>query len=101
MSKPMARLRANLDFMPSPDPDRPGLLIRDAYRYSDATLIIPTALVGGGVLEDETYARRREERHRQFAGEPRREATHSGSAYPDEPAALRETLGGWVNWGRR
>src|SRR5260370_28996083 len=45
MSKPLPRLRANLDFMPSPDPDRPGLLIRDAYRYSDATLIIPPALV--------------------------------------------------------
>ena len=45
MSKPLARLRANLDFMPSPDPDRPGLLIRDVYRFSDATLIIPPALV--------------------------------------------------------
>jgi AmmeMemoRadiSam system protein B len=41
----LPRLRGNLDFMPSPDPDRPGLLIRDAYRYSDATLIIPPALV--------------------------------------------------------
>jgi AmmeMemoRadiSam system protein B len=33
-----------LDFMPSPVPDRPGLLMRDPYRYSDATLIIPPAL---------------------------------------------------------
>src|SRR4051794_12350318 len=31
--------------MPSPFPDRPGLLIRDPHRYSDATLIIPPALV--------------------------------------------------------
>src|SRR5436309_804455 len=45
MSEPMPRLRANLDFMPSPIPDRPGLLIRDAYRYSDVTLIIPPDLV--------------------------------------------------------
>src|SRR5215472_607907 len=45
VSKLLPRLRANLDFMPSPDPNRPGLLIRDAYRYSDATLIIPPALV--------------------------------------------------------
>lgn len=35
----------NLDFMPSPVEDRPGLLIRDPFRYSDATLIIPPALV--------------------------------------------------------
>jgi AmmeMemoRadiSam system protein B len=141
MSKPLARLRANLDFMPSPDPDRPGLLIRDSYRYSGATLIIPPALVeclrcfdgetteldlraelvritgdlnvselekniidtltASGFLEDENYERMREERHRHFAGEPRREATHSGSAYPDEPGALRETLGGWMDGASR
>ncbi len=35
----------NLDFMPSPVPERPGLLIRDSFQYSDATLIIPPALV--------------------------------------------------------
>src|SRR5437764_14767326 len=45
MSKLMPRLRTNLDFMPSPVPDRPGLLIRDAYRYSDVTLIVPPGLV--------------------------------------------------------
>lgn len=31
--------------MPSPVPDRPGLLIRDPYHYSDVTLIIPPVLV--------------------------------------------------------
>src|SRR5579872_7156872 len=31
--------------MPSPVSDRPGLLIRDPFRYSDITLIIPPALV--------------------------------------------------------
>ena len=31
--------------MPSPVPDRPGLLIRDPFHYSDATLIVPPALV--------------------------------------------------------
>src|SRR5215470_14942283 len=45
MSKPLPRLRTNLDFMPSPVPDRPGLLMRDSYRCSDVTLIIPPALV--------------------------------------------------------
>ena len=141
VSKPLPRLRANLDFMPSPDPDRPGLLIRDAYRYSDATLIIPPALVeclrcfdgetteldlraelvritgdlsvgelerniigtlaGSGFLDDENYARMREERQRRFALEPRREAAHVGSAYPEEIGELRETLGGWMNGSAR
>lgn len=40
-------LRGHLDLMPSPVPDRPGLLIRDPYRYSESTLIIPPALVSG------------------------------------------------------
>jgi MEMO1 family protein len=41
----LARLRPTLDFMPSPLQDRPGLLIRDPFRFSDATLILPPALV--------------------------------------------------------
>lgn len=35
----------NLDFMPSPSADHPGLFIRDPYRFSDAMLIIPPVLV--------------------------------------------------------
>jgi MEMO1 family protein len=35
----------NLDFMPSPAPEHPGLFIRDPYHFSDAMLIIPPALV--------------------------------------------------------
>jgi MEMO1 family protein len=41
----LPRLRMNLDFMPSPAPDRPGLFIRDPYHYSDAALIVPPLLV--------------------------------------------------------
>jgi MEMO1 family protein len=41
----LPRLRFNLDFMPSPDPARPGLYIRDPYHYSDATLLVPPPLV--------------------------------------------------------
>ncbi len=41
----LPRLRTNLDFLPSPVPDRPGLVIRDPYQYSDATLIVPSGLV--------------------------------------------------------
>ncbi len=45
MAQPLARLRVTLDFMPSPSAEHPGLFIRDPYRYSDAMLIIPPALV--------------------------------------------------------
>ena len=38
-------LRVNLDFFPSPVEDRPGLVIRDPFQYSDATLMVPPALV--------------------------------------------------------
>jgi AmmeMemoRadiSam system protein B len=35
----------NLDFMPSPSPEHPGLFIRDPFRFSDAMLVIPPPLV--------------------------------------------------------
>jgi AmmeMemoRadiSam system protein B len=44
MSQVLPRLRVNLDFMPSPVEDRPGLLMRDGYHYSPTTLIIPPLL---------------------------------------------------------
>lgn len=43
----LPRLRSNLDFMPSPAADRPGLLVRDTLQYSDSVLIIPPLLVHG------------------------------------------------------
>lgn len=45
MSFPLPRLRGDLDFMPSPVEERPGLLIRDSFRYSDSVLIVPPPLV--------------------------------------------------------
>lgn len=45
MSEPLPPIRADLDFLPSPVEDRPGLLIRDPFHYSDAMLIIPPALI--------------------------------------------------------
>ena len=45
MADALPRLRFNLDFMPSPDPAKPGLYIRDPYHYSDATLLVPPPLV--------------------------------------------------------
>ena len=45
MSELLPRLRLNLDFLPSPDPEHPGLYIRDPYRYSSSTLLVPPPLV--------------------------------------------------------
>jgi hypothetical protein len=45
LPQPLPRLRLNLDFMPSPAPDRPGLFIRDPYKLSDAMMIVPPLLV--------------------------------------------------------
>lgn len=126
----------NLDFMPSPVEDRPGLLVRDSYGYSDVILIIPPELtpclgcfdgeqteldlrlrlvqltgeleVGGlqqhlketlraaGFLEDETYQRLREERHREFAEAESRVPGHAGSAYPEEREGVKRTLDGYL-----
>ncbi|HET8646382.1 MAG TPA: AmmeMemoRadiSam system protein B, partial [Vicinamibacteria bacterium] len=123
--------------MPSPVPDRPGLLLRDPYRYAEAVLVVPSPLVpclaffngecdegdlrvalerltgdarvgeviehlrttlsSSGFLEDETYFRFRDERHRAFADAPRRDPAHAGSAYPWEPEALRRTLDGYMD----
>jgi len=41
----LAALRRDLDLLPSPVPDRPGLLVRDPFRYSDVVLIIPPPIV--------------------------------------------------------
>jgi MEMO1 family protein len=47
MAAPLPRLRFDLDIMPSPLSEQPGLLIRDPMRYSTVTLVIPPALVPG------------------------------------------------------
>ncbi len=45
MSNELPRLRLGLEFFPSQDPEQPGLLIRDPYRFSEAVLMIPAPLV--------------------------------------------------------
>ncbi|MGH9769003.1 MAG: AmmeMemoRadiSam system protein B [Blastocatellia bacterium] len=44
MNKELPRLRRGLDIFPSPVPDRPGLLFRDPFRYTNEILIIPPLL---------------------------------------------------------
>jgi AmmeMemoRadiSam system protein B len=45
VSRVLPPLRRNLDLLPSPAPDRPGLLMRDPFRFAESMLIIPSALV--------------------------------------------------------
>jgi MEMO1 family protein len=45
MSKILAPLRTDLDAMPSPDPEAPGLLLRDQFGYSERVLVVPPQLV--------------------------------------------------------
>jgi AmmeMemoRadiSam system protein B len=44
MDKQLPRLRRGLDIFPSPVPERPGLLFRDPFRYTNEILIIPPIL---------------------------------------------------------
>lgn len=52
MAVALPKLRLDLEFLPSPVPERPGLLVRDPYRYSDSTLIVPPPLTRGLRLLD-------------------------------------------------
>lgn len=122
--------------MPSPVEDRPGLLIRDSFRYSDSVLIIPPPLVQcltcfdgqqtqldlramlveisgqlqvgdledqlidvltrSGFLDDETFRLMKAQREREFAEAQSRQPSHAGSAYPEEPQELHETMQQWM-----
>jgi len=44
MAAPLPRLRGDLDIMPSPSRAQPGLIIRDPFRFSEVTLLIPPVL---------------------------------------------------------
>jgi AmmeMemoRadiSam system protein B len=58
---------------------------------------LASSLARAGFLEDEDFARRREEKHRAFARKARRDPAHAGGAYPADAdelrALLRERLG--------
>ena len=45
MARALPALRRNLDVMPSPVENRPGLLLRDPFRYTEDVLIVPPPLV--------------------------------------------------------
>lgn len=137
MSQPLPRLRLSLDFVPSSDPEHPGLLVRDPYRFSDSMLLIPPQLVSclacfdgqqtaldlratlvqitgeiqvgeieknlfdtlseAGFLEDEKFEKLRAARISEFAAAPKREASHAGSAYPEDTEEARKTISGFMH----
>ena len=45
MGRRLAPLRRSLDAMPSPVRERPGLLLRDPFRYTENVVIVPPPLV--------------------------------------------------------
>jgi AmmeMemoRadiSam system protein B len=132
VSDQLPRLRLGLDFIPSSDPEHPGLLIRDPLKFSDAMLLIPPPLVEclacfdgeqtelelraalvritgeiqvgdlekhlvdtlsqAGFLEDEKFEVQRLARLNEFIAAPKREASHAGSAYPDNEEEARKTI---------
>lgn len=57
VSQTLAPLRRNLDFGPSPSSERPGLLIRDPFQFSDKALVIPPPLIEVLELFDGTSTR--------------------------------------------
>ena len=123
--------------MPSPDPQQPGLFIRDPYAFSDTMLLIPPPLVAclacfdgvqttldlraslvratgeiqvadlekqlfetlshAGFLENEEFDALRESRLREFTEAPKREASHAGSAYPDNAEQARAQLAQYMD----
>lgn len=52
MNELLPRLRTDLDFIPSPVSDRPGLLLRDPFRYTPDLLFVPALLVRALALLD-------------------------------------------------
>ena len=49
------------------------------------------------LLENDRFAAARSEREDAFRAAPSRAAIHSGASYPDEPAALRQTIEGFFD----
>ena len=53
----LARLRPDLDIGPSPLAERPGLLVRDPFRFSDVAIVIPPLLARALVCFDGLHTR--------------------------------------------
>jgi MEMO1 family protein len=54
-------------------------------------------LSSAGFLEDQPFARMKQERTEEFAASPVREPAHAGSAYPADSKQLQETIGRYMD----
>src|SRR6185437_17169328 len=55
------------------------------------------ALRSSGFLEDEAFLEMKQRREQEFAEAPVRLPSHAGSAYPDDPEELRQTMDTWMS----
>ena len=81
--------------------DLRALLVRltNSLEVGEIVRQLVDTLSGAGFLEDAAFDAMREQRRREFAENPLREPTHAGSAYPEEPGPLRETMANYMQWG--
>ena len=81
--------------------DLRALLVRltNTLEVGETVRQLVDTLSGAGFLEDAAFAAMRDERRREFADSPLREAAHAGSAYPAEAGPLRETMANYMQWG--
>ena len=68
--------------------------LTNSLEVGDMEKNLVETLSAAGFLEDEQFHRMRDERRREFADQPVRTPAHAGSAYPDDPEALRDTMEG-------
>ncbi len=66
---------------------------------SDIERHLIETLSNAGFLEDEKFAHMEADRRREFAAQPMREPSHAGSAYPADPAEMRETMAEYMTDG--
>ena len=74
--------------------DLRAFLVRSSGQLDVGGLVdhLEQTLSKAGFLEDEAFARLKEEKQRAFAEAPVREPVHAGSGYPDDPAELTATF---------
>lgn len=81
------------------DLDLKAALVRatNSLDVSDLQRHLTETLSAAGFLEDEVFAQMQRERRNEFSANPIREPAHAGTAYPDEPGELRETMARYMS----
>jgi len=123
MPNPLPSLRSDLDVMPSPLPEQPGVIppllarclvcfdgaqdesdlratlarLTGQVAVADIAKRLVAALRDAGFLDDDRFAELRAAREREFAAAAERTAAHAGSGYPEERPALTRRLRGYFN----